>query len=452
MHSDVLIIGGGPAGYLAAERAAQGGLSVTVFEKRAMGGVCLNEGCIPTKAFLHSAKLYDYARNSKAYGVTAENVRLDHTVVLNRKEKVVKTLVSGVEAKMKAHKINVVKSAAMLTGKDGAFFAVEASGQKYTGQYVLIAAGSVPIIPPIPGLKEEIERCFAVTSREILQWSEIPKTLTVIGAGVVGLEMAAYFNTAGAKVTVIEMLDKIGGYTDNEIAALLLQDMQKKGIEFKLGCKVTGLAQGFVSYEKEGKTESIDTDKVLISIGRKPRLQGLGLDSIGIHTENNAIVTDNHLRTNIANIYAIGDVNGKSMLAHTAYREAEVAVNHILRKKDTMRYDAIPSVIYTNPEVASAGESEESARQKGMDFSVKKLSLRYSGRFIAEQDKGDGLCKLLVENTTQRLIGVHLIGPYASEMIYGASMMLEARWPVDDLKELVFPHPTVCEVIREALF
>ncbi|MCL2360393.1 MAG: dihydrolipoyl dehydrogenase [Defluviitaleaceae bacterium] len=452
IHSDILIIGGGPAGYLAAERATQGGLTATLFEKRALGGVCLNEGCIPTKTYLNSAKIYEYAQKSSAYGVTAENVSLNHKVVKERKDKVVKTLVSGVEHKMKAHKVNIVRAAAVIQGKEGEAFIIEADGVGYSGRYLVIAAGSEAMVPPIPGLKEGLETGYAVTSREILDLQEIPMKLTVIGAGVVGLEMAAYFATAGSNVTVIEMLSKIAGYTDAEISELLMKDMQNKGIEFKLGCKVTEFAPGFLMCEKDGTPERIETDLALISIGRRAATKKLGLDALGIYTENGAVVTDNNMRTNIPGVYAIGDINGKSMLAHTAYREAEVAVNHILQKKDYMRYTAIPAVIYTSPEVACVGETEETAKNKGTEYVIKKLSMRYSGRFIAENDKSDGLCKLLFEKGTQRLIGAHLIGPYASEMIYGAAMMIESCWPIDDLKEIVFPHPTVSEIIRETFF
>jgi dihydrolipoamide dehydrogenase len=205
-----------------------------------------------------------------------------------------------------------------------------------------------------------------------------------------------------------------------------------------------------VEYEKDGK-HAVDTDVVLISVGRKASTDRLGLESVGVYTEKGAIVTDNNMRTTIPGIYAAGDMNGKSMLAHTAYREAEVAVNHILGKKDTMRYDAIPAVIYTSPEVSGVGETEESANEKGLNFIVKKLSMRYSGRFIAETDRADGLCKLLIEAHSNRLIGAHLIGSYASEIIYGAAMMIESRRSVEDFKEIVFPHPTVCEIIKETL-
>jgi dihydrolipoamide dehydrogenase len=449
---DVLIIGGGPAGYLAAERAAQGGLSVCLFEKNSMGGVCLNEGCMPTKTYLNSIKIYDHAKNGAAYGVTAENVRFDHKAVLARKSKVVKTLVAGVEAKMKAHKITVVKSAATVTGKDGGTFTISAANKVYGGRYLIIASGSEAVVPPITGIKEGLGAGYVVTSREILEIKDIPAKLAVIGGGVIGLEMAAYFAAAGSEVTVIEMMGNIGGYNDLEISGLLLKELQKKGIVFNLNCKVTGISQSAVTYEKDGKTESAAADLTLLSIGRRASTAGLGLESLGVYLERGAIVTDKHLRTNISGVYAIGDVNGKSMLAHTAYREAEVAVNHILNKADYMRYDAIPAVIYTSPEVAGVGETEESAKEKGMDFTVKKLSMRYSGRFVAENDGGDGLCKILTENGTNRVIGVHLIGAYASEIIYGAAFMVESRWRVDDLKEIVFPHPTVSEIIRETLF
>ena len=449
---DLIIIGGGPAGYLAADRAAHGGLSVLLFEKRALGGVCLNEGCMPTKTLLNSAKLYDGVLNGKAFGVTAASVNIDHGAVIDRKNKVVKLLVAGVGAKMKAAKVTVVKETAVITGKSADGFTVQAGGETYEATRLLIAAGSEAAVPPIPGLSEAMQNGFVMTNREILDRKTLPQNLVVIGGGVIGLEMAAYFAMIGVKVVVIEMLDKIANGTDAEIAAMLLADLQKRSVDFRLGCRVTKINRDSVEYEKSGETISVPADAVLLSIGRRPSVEGLGIESIGIHTEKNAVITDDHLRTNIPNVYAAGDVNGKIMLAHTAYREAEVAVHHMLGRRDFMRYDAIPFVIYTLPEVAGVGETEESATEKGLAFTVKKLSMRFSGRFIAETDRADGLCKLLFESGTNRLIGAHLIGSYASETIYGAAMMIESRWPIEDLREIVFPHPTVSEIIRETLF
>lgn len=451
---DVIVIGGGPGGYLAAERAGHAGLKTAVFEKRSLGGVCLNEGCIPSKALLYSAKVLDYAKHASAYGVKlpAGDMSVDQNAVIDRKDGVVKTLVSGVGAKMKANKVTVVKSAATIRGKGDEGYIVEADGVSYCGKKLIIAAGSEAVVPPIPGVKEGVAAGYVLTNREVLALREIPARFVIIGGGVIGLEMASYFASVGSKVTVIEMLNKIAGPTDGEISGILQKNYEKKGVIFKLGCKVTSVEKGKVNYTApDGKAESAECDSCLLSIGRRAASANLGLDSIGVYTERGAIVTDEQLRTNVPGVYAVGDINGKLMLAHTAYREAEVAVNHILGKKDVMRYNAIASVIYTSPEVGCVGETEESARAKGFEVKTAKVTMNYSGRYLAEGG-GDGICKLVVDAKTDRLIGVHMIGSYCSEMIYGASLMIESQLKIDDLKELVFPHPTVCEVIREALF
>lgn len=451
-HFDLIVIGGGPAGYLAGERAGAAGLKTAVIEKRALGGVCLNEGCIPSKALLNSAKIYDYAREGSKYGVTVTGASIDHAKVVARKNKVVKKLVAGIAMQMKAHKVSVIDGEATIQGKTEAGFRIAVGNAAYTCEKLLIAAGSVPVVPPIPGVKEGLESGFVLTNREILDLKEAPRELVVIGGGVIGLEMASYFNSIGTTVTVVEMLDKIAGPTDDEISKILMANYTKKGVNFKLGCKVTGVGADSVTYEENGKAETVSADKVLLSIGRRAASESLGLETLGIHTERGAVVTDSNMRTNVANVYASGDINGKSMLAHTAYRETEVAVNHMLGKKDIMRYHAIPSVIYTNPEVACVGETEETARAKGMEVKTLKLPMSYAGRYVAEVERGDGICKLIVDTKYDRLVGVHMIGSYASEIIYGAAMMIETEMKIDDLKEIVFPHPTVSEIIREALF
>jgi dihydrolipoamide dehydrogenase len=449
---DLMVIGGGPGGYDAAERAGENGLKVVIFEKRALGGVCLNEGCIPTKTFLNSAKIYSYALRGDSYGVIAKDVSFDHAKVVKRKQKVVKTLVSGVRMKMRQNKVTVVSKKATITGKTDDAITVEADGEVYAAPKLIIATGSVPAVPPIKGLKEGLESGFVMTSREILDIEKLPKSLIVIGGGVIGLEMACYFATVGVKVTVIEMLDRIAGNTDLDISRTLMKTYQKEGMDFYLSSRVTSVGENSVTFEQEGKEQTVVADAVLLSAGRRPRIDDIGLETIGVYTERGAIVTDEYMRTNVAGVYAVGDVNGKSLLAHTAYREADVAVNHILGKKDRMRYDAVPSVIYTNPEVASVGETEESAKEKGMDVRSVRLPLAYSGRYVAEVNNGDGFCKLVLDNKTNKLVGVHMIGSYASEIIYGAALMLETELPAEQLKKLIFPHPTVSEIIREALF
>ncbi len=449
---DLIVIGGGPAGYVAAERAGHAGLKTLLIEKHQMGGVCLNEGCIPSKALLNSAKIFDYARHGESYGVFVEGIKLDHSKVIARKEKVISTLVSGVKAKMKKNKVTVVYDKARILERSTEGFVVEAKGEKYIGQRLLIATGSVSVVPPIPGLKESQAHGFTLTNKEILELKEVPAVLVIVGGGVIGLEMASYYSSAGSDVTVIEMLEHIAGQTDKEISGILMKSLEEKGVKFELGAKVTAINGGAVAYEKAGHKYEIKADKILMSIGRRAFTDELGLENIGVETNRGAIPTDAHGRTNISGVYAAGDVNGKSMLAHTAYREAEVCVNHMLNKKDNMRYSAIPAVIYTCPEVASVGETEETAKQKGYDVKTVTLPMIYSGRYVAETEKGDGITKLVIDEKYNRILGVHLIGSYASEIIYGAGIMIETEMRVEDLKELVFPHPTVCEVIREALF
>lgn len=452
MTYDLIVIGGGPAGYLACERAGQGGLKTLLIEERVVGGVCLNEGCIPSKTLLNSAKIYDYARQSEKYGVTAKEVSFDHAKVIKRKNKVVKTLVGGINAKLKSKKVNVVTATGHILGKDQEGFRVSAGDTTYTGKRLLIATGSSPIIPPIPGAKAGLESGFVLTNREILDLDTVPKSLVVIGGGVVGLEMASYFNSVGCQVTVIEMLDHIAGDTDREISSILMKNYQRKGITFKLNSKVTEIKDNGVIFESDGKQEFTAADKVLMSVGRKPNTAGIGLENIHVELEHGAIKVDEYGKTNVPEVYAAGDVNGKSMLAHTAYREAEVCVNNMLGKRDIMCYHAIPAVIYTNPEVASIGETEDSAKEKGIDFEMANLSMRYSGRYVAENEGGDGICKVLVDKKHRHIIGVHIIGNYASEIIYGAAILIETEMVVEDIKEIVFPHPTVSEILREAIF
>ncbi len=452
MAYDLIVLGGGPGGYLAAERAGHAGLKTLLIEKRFLGGVCLNEGCIPSKALLYSAKIYDYARFSDHYGVKSEGVTFDHKAVVARKQKVVKTLVSGIRAQMKANKVTVVEGEGVIDGKEGNDIVVKVGEERYTGARLIIATGSMPVMPPIPGVKENFEGGTVLTNREILDLEEIPKELVIVGGGVIGLEMASYFNSAGSKVTVVEMMDKIAGPTDADISKLLMKNYEKKGITFQLGAKVTEVKKNAVVYEKDGKIEEVAADKVLLSIGRRAVTQGIGLESLGVLTERGAIVTDRFMKTNIPNVYAVGDVNGHSMLAHTAYREAEVAINNILGKKDVMRYNAIPSVIYTNPEVGGVGETEATAKAKGMDVEVANLTMNYSGRYVAENEGGDGICKVIVDKATRRLVGCHMLANYASEIIVSAGIMIETEMRVDDIKEIVFPHPTVCEIVREGIF
>lgn len=449
---DLLVIGGGPGGYLCAERAAQGGMKVCLFEKKSLGGTCLNEGCIPTKTLLNSSKMYRHATESAAFGVTAEGVSYDHAKVVARKDKVVKTLVSGVGATMKANKVTVISAGAVIKGRVDGGYSVEADGQVYEGRRLVIASGSETVVPPVPGLKEGLASGFVMTNREVLDEKTLPKTLVVIGGGVIGLEMAYYFASVGVQVTVIEMMPKIAGATDPEICKILTDAFVKRGMVFKLSCKVLEVKTNSVIYEENGEKKELPCDKVLLSAGRKPSTAGIGVETLGLQMDRAAIAVDRHLCTNVAGVYAIGDCNGKLMLAHTAYREAEVAVNHMLGKPDEMRYDVVPSVIYTDPEVASVGLSKEAAEAKGMTVKEIKLPMSYAGRYLAECEGGKGFIKLIVDTDKNRLVGCHMVGSYASEIIMTATMMIDTELTPNRLQKMVFPHPTVAEIIREAIF
>ncbi len=452
MKVDIIVLGGGPGGYLAAERAAQAGKSVILIEKRALGGTCLNEGCIPSKAMLNSAKFYQHALNSKGFGVTADHVEIHQEQVIQRKDQVVSTLVAGVGATMDANGVTVISAMGYVEGKTSEGFAVRVDDKKYIGEKLILACGSVPVIPGIPGLKEGIASGYVMTNTEALSRTTLPKKLVVIGGGVIGLEMASYYAMVGVEVTIIEMLNKIAGPTEAEISELLLRAYKRKGIKFKLGCKVTGVTEQGVLYEQKNSEKIAEADAVLCAIGRRAYTEDMGIENLGLEMNRSAIVTDEHLRTNVEGVYAVGDVNGKIMLAHTAYREAEVAVNHILGIEDTMDYSRIPSVIYTDPEVAGVGETEESAAAKGMKVRSISVSMNYSGRYLAEVERGTGICKLIVNVEDNTVVGVHMIGSYVSEIIFSAEMMIASKKPLTELQKLVFPHPTVGEVIREALF
>ena len=264
--------------------------------------------------------------------------------------------------------------------------------------------------------------------------------------------MASYFNSVGSKVYVVEMLDHIAGPVDREISTLLQKDYASRGVEFILGARVTSIKDKKVCYEKDGKVVEIPCDYALVSIGRRARTAGIGCENIGLKLERGAIVTNEMGKTNVPGVWAAGDVNGKSMLAHTAYREGEVCINNILGKKDRVNYNSIPAVIYTNPEVASVGETTESAKEKGLDVNVQTVTLKYSGRYIAENEHGYGILKVITDKKHKNIVGLHMLGSYASEIIYGAAIMVETEMRVEDIQKMVFPHPTVCEVIRESMF
>ncbi len=447
MKYQLIIIGGGPAGYTAAEAAGKGGLSVLLIEKNNLGGVCLNEGCIPTKTLLYSAKTYDSAKHASKYAVNIPEVSFDLPKIIARKSKVVRKLVLGVKAKLTANNVTIVSGEAQIIDK------------KYSSLRRRDLRRGEPdplyrlrnLYSPIPG----VDAVNYWTHRDALDSKELPASLAIVGGGVIGMEFASFFTSLGVQVTVVEMMDEILGGMDKELSALLRAEYAKRGIKFLLGTKVVGLSQteegAVVSYENAEGNGSVVAEKLLMSVGRRPVTKGFGLENLNLEkTERGTIRVNEKMQTSVSGVYVCGDLTGFSLLAHTAVREAEVAVHSILGKEDTMSYRAIPGVVYTNPEIAGVGETEESASAKGITYQVVKLPMAYSGRFVAENEGVNGVCKVLLDEQ-QRVIGAHVLGNPASEIITLAGTAIELGLTAAQWKKIVFPHPTVGEIFREAL-
>ena len=445
---DLAILGGGPAGYVAAENAGAKGLKTILFEKRELGGVCLNEGCIPTKTLLYGAKMYDHASGSKKYGVTAENVAFEYKKMADRKTKVVRKLVAGIKMKMENTGVEVVKGEATIVRGDAASITIACGGESYEAARLLICTGSEAFVPPIPGVEGNEA---VLTNREILALTQAPESLIIIGGGVIGMEFASLYNSLGIPVTVIEMLPEILGGLDKEVSEMLRGIYAKKGVKFNLRCKVTAIDGNIVRFtDADGNEQSVEGDKILMSVGRRATLTGFGLENIPVEAER-GIKVNEYMQTSMPNVYAAGDVTGFSLLAHTASREGEVAVNHILGIEDKMEYNAIPGIVYTNPEVSSVGLTEEQAQAQGIEYRLSKMPMTFSGRFVAENEGQMGLCKILAD-ANDKILGVHMLGNSSSEFICAACMAITNSLTVNDLRRTVFPHPTVSEILKEGLF
>lgn len=449
---DVTIFGAGPGGYLAAERAGQAGLKTLLIEKRHIGGTCLNEGCIPTKTILRSAKLFHACKSAGTYCVNCEGVSIDQKAVVARKRAVTANLVAGVKAGLKAAKVKTVEAEGRILGRDADGIIVEAAGTAYHTKNLILATGSHPIIPGIDGLKEALADGFVLTSTELLELEEIPERLCVVGGGVIGLEMATYYAMVGTKVEIVEAAAKVAGELDGEATEIVKKACEELGMSFRLNTRAVSFGKGTVIVEAGGQRDEIKCDKVLLCIGRAANIDGFGLETLHVPTEKGRISVDEYCMTGVPNVYAIGDCNGTGMLAHVAYRQGEVAVKHITGRKDPMCWNVVPSLVHTEPEAAFVGETVESAGAKGIDAVGVKLSMNYSGLYLAENDNGKGIIKAVFDKKKKTLIGATIVGGPASELITVCSMMIGNEMPVERMKSYVYPHPTYSEIIKEAIF
>ncbi|WP_343313000.1 dihydrolipoyl dehydrogenase [Brucella sp. BE17] len=457
MSYDVVVIGTGPGGYVAAIKAAQLGLSVAVVEKRkTFGGTCLNVGCIPSKALLHASEVFAEAGHSfDALGVEVGQPKLNLEKMLAHKDTTVNANVSGVEFLFKKNKIKtfigtgkiVAKGKVSVTAEDGKVEEIEAKN-------IIIATGSD--VAGIPGVKVDIDEKVIVSSTGALSFDKVPGNLVVVGGGVIGLELGSVWARLGSKVTVVEYLDKVLGAMDGEVSKQFQRMLEKQGISFKLSAKVTGVEKSGkgakVTFEsvKGGEAETLDADVVLISTGRRPYTDGLGLAEAGVNLdERGRVAIDGHWRTNVEGIFAIGDVVQGPMLAHKAEDEGIAVAEIIAGQAGHVNFDVIPSVVYTQPEVASVGKTEEELKAAGIDYKIGKFPFTANGRARAMQHT-DGFVKILADKATDRVLGAHILGYNAGEMIHELAVLMEFGGSSEDLARTCHAHPTMSEAVRES--
>ena len=442
MKYDLAIIGAGPAGYVAAKRAGGAGLKVLLVEGKKLGGVCLNEGCVPSKTLLQAAKTFYHAKHGETFGVEADGVSFNLEKANAHKTKVMDTMRQGIAGLMKKSKVETVFGEAVLSSGP----TVNVDGQAYEAENVLVCTGSSPTAPPIPG----IDASHVVDSTGILNVETLPESLVVVGGGVIGCEFACFFASVGVPVTVLEALPEICPAMDAEVAAVLRTELEKKGVTFRLGAKVEAIGEKAVTYSLDGEKSETAADLVLVATGRRPNVLGLGLEDLRVDfDERGGIRVDDRCATNVPGVWAAGDVTGKAWLAHAASRMAEVVANNLTGRPDRMRYDALPAVVYTSPEVAVVGLTKEQAEERGLQVSTGKIPMSINARYLAEHPDERGLCKVVVEQGTRRLLGVHMVGGACSEMIFGAAAMLETELREGEIDEIVFPHPTASEVMKD---
>jgi len=439
------IIGGGPAGYTAAEKASKAGKDVVLFEQNAVGGTCLNVGCIPTKSLLYGAKQYYNATHATKYGVTAENVTFDFAAMQKRKTIVVRKLVAGIKARLNNEHCTLVSGFAKVESRTDELVTISCNDQIFEAENLMICTGSTNFVPPIPGIKDN-EHVW--DSTDALAAAELPKSIIIVGGGVIGMEFATLYHELGVPVTVIEALPSILPNLDPEVVAVLADKYKKAGINILTETRVEEINGERV----KANGEWLEAERILVSVGRRANLQGLeALNDLELN--RGAIVIDDFCKTNLPNVYACGDVTGKIMLAHVAARQAEVAVGRILKQIPLQRiaYNAIPSVVYTNPEIASVGITEAQAESMSIPVEVRRLPMTFSGRFMAENEGETGLCKMIIDAKNHSVLGVHMIGNPCSEFISAASFAVRMGYTLAEFQQVVFPHPTVSEILHEIL-
>lgn len=444
---DIAVIGGGPGGYVAAIQAAQRGKKVCIMEREHFGGTCLNVGCIPTKALIQGANTYDQVRSAQRFGITGVDparVSVDMEKLQQWKGGVVKQLVSGIHSLLLGNKVKIFHGEAAFSDPH----TLQVGADMVSAEHIIIATGSQGCIPSFITLEGDNR---IVTSNELLSITQLPHSIAIIGGGVIGIEFAYLLNKLGVQVTVIELMDHILPMVDRDISDRAKTSLSKEGVTFHLGAKVQKVSSDHVFFQEDGATQEVAADMVLIAVGRKPYLDGLNVGAIGLEMEKGAIKTNEYLQTNIPNIFAIGDVNGKVMLAHTASSEAEVAVDYICGIKRPMNYHRIPSCVYLEPEIACIGLTEEQAREQYHGkIKVGTFPAYGNGRSLIAGNS-TGIFKIILDSEYGEILGAHLYGVHVTEMIAEIALAMQAEATAEELIDTIHPHPTVCESLREAV-
>jgi dihydrolipoamide dehydrogenase len=448
---DVVVIGGGPGGYVAAIRAAQLGGKVALVEKAELGGVCLNRGCIPTKAMLASAYVYDViARRSSEFGIDVKEVSLDYTKVVQRRDRIVKTLVSGVGFLMRRYNVQVVRGTAKLASRNEVEVEMQdGSKQILRGRNIIIATGSTPSTLAIPGLDGD----NVWDSDGALAATEVPSSLLIIGGGYIGVEWSYIFSKLGCNVTVVELTPEILPSTDKEVAAELRKALEKDGVKILTNSTVKNVehrnGKELVTVISGSLEQQIEVEKILVAVGRKPASEGLGLESVGVATEQGRILVNDKMQTNVPGIYAIGDVVGGALLAHKASEEGVVAAENCMGRESKMHYHAIPGCIYTTPEVATVGLTEEVAKNRGIEYKVGKFFFRPNGKALGIGET-TGFVKFIADAKYGEILGCHMIGPHVTDLIQEVVVAINSEATIETIARSIHAHPTLSEVVREA--
>ena len=441
----IAVIGSGPGGYVAAIKAAKEGKRVCIAERAAFGGVCLNEGCIPTKTLIKTANTLHEIRECASFGIEGvdpASVSVSMPKLQQRKQQVVRTLVGGVKGLLRGNKVATMEGSASFVDAHTA----DVGGKSVTFAYAVIATGSEVMIPSF--IKQEGNNRI-LTSREILDIDAVPSSIAIIGGGVIGIEFAYLLNRLGSRVTVLELMENILPMVDEEVSGMAKKRLEKDGVTFHMGAKVHTVKDNAVLFEKGGRQEAVGADVVLMAVGRMPNTEGLKARELGIAFDKAAIRTDEFLRTNIPHIYAIGDVNGKVMLAHTASHEGIVAVEHICGRRVKMDYAAIPSCIYLDPEIACIGLTEGQAKAAGKTVNIGKFPMQANGKSLVEGEPG-GMAKVIVDAELGEILGVHLYGKHVTDMIAEIAVAMTLEATAEEIIHSIHPHPTVSEAIPEA--